>query len=146
VETPVLRTLLAAGTLVLCAGGGVPVVRDERTGRLRGVEAVVDKDLTAALLAEALGMDALLLLTDIRPSWRSSAHRRSGRAISVATPVPLRALRFPEGAIGPKVDAACRFVERTGGSAAIGTLHTARRCSAARPERSSGRPGTTPSR
>jgi carbamate kinase len=125
VETPVLRTLLAAGTLVLCAGGGgVPVVRDERTGRLRGVEAVVDKDLTAALLAEALGMDALLLLTDV-PAVMAGFGTPAQRAIGATTPHRLRALRFPEGSMGPKVDAACRFVERTGGTAAIGALDTA---------------------
>jgi carbamate kinase len=61
-----VRSLLDAGTIVVCAGGGgIPVVRDDATGRLRGVEAVVDRDLTAELLAEALDADALLMLTDV---------------------------------------------------------------------------------
>jgi len=59
VETRLIRTLVGVGALVVCAGGeGVPVVHDQHTGRLRGVEAVVDKNLTAALLAEALAADA----------------------------------------------------------------------------------------
>lgn len=124
-ETPVLRTLLAAGTVVLCAGGGgVPVVRDERTGRLRGVEAVVDKDLTAAVLAQELGVDALLLLTDV-PAVMTGFGTPAQRPVGPTTPDELRAEPFPEGSMGPKVDAACRFVEITGGTAVIGALDAA---------------------
>ena len=65
VELPLIRVLLEAGALVVCAGGGgIPVVANA-SGALRGVEAVVDKDLTAALLARAVDADALLLLTDV---------------------------------------------------------------------------------
>ena len=64
IDLPLIRLLLAEGTIVICAGGGgIPVVRD-MAGRLWGVEAVVHKDLTAALLAQAVAADALLLLTD----------------------------------------------------------------------------------
>jgi carbamate kinase len=65
VELDTIRLLMSTGVIVVCAGGGgIPVVPDG-TGGLRGVEAVVDKDLTAALLAQAVGADALLLLTDV---------------------------------------------------------------------------------
>jgi len=122
VETRVVRALVEAGTLVVCAGGGgVPVVRDEHTGRLRGVEAVVDKDQTAALLAEALDADALLLLTDV-PAVIADYGTPRAAPIRHTTPAALRSREFPAGSMGPKVDAACRFVELTGNTAAIGAL------------------------
>ncbi|MER6663931.1 carbamate kinase [Amycolatopsis japonica] len=122
VETPVIRALVEAGTIVVCAGGGgVPVVRDEHTGRLRGVEAVVDKDQTAALLAEALDADALLLLTDV-PAVIDDYGTPHATPIHHTTPARLRSRDFPAGSMGPKVDAACRFVELTGNTAAIGAL------------------------
>ncbi|EME55853.1 carbamate kinase [Amycolatopsis decaplanina] len=122
VETPVIHALVGAGTIVVCAGGGgVPVVRDEHTGRLRGVEAVVDKDRTAALLAEALDADALLLLTDV-PAVIDGYGTPHATPIHHTTPARLRSRDFPAGSMGPKVDAACRFVELTGKTAAIGAL------------------------
>jgi carbamate kinase len=70
IELPLIRLLLGSGALVVCAGGGgIPVVADA-SGALRGVEAVVDKDLTAALLARAVDADALLLLTDVEAACR----------------------------------------------------------------------------
>jgi carbamate kinase len=120
VELDAIEELLAAGATVICAGGGgVPVVRDG--GRLRGVEAVIDKDLTAALLAEQLDAERLVLATDVafvERGWRTSA----ASAIRHATPSQLRLQSFAPGSMGPKIEAACRFVERTGGVAAIGTL------------------------
>ncbi len=122
VETPVIRALVEAGTIVVCAGGGgVPVVRDEHTGRLRGVEAVVDKDQTAALLAEALDADVLLLLTDV-PAVIDDYGTPHATPIHHTTPAQLRSRDFPAGSMAPKVDAACRFVELTGNTAAIGAL------------------------
>src|SRR6202000_1670192 len=122
VETRLIRSLLDADTIVVCAGGGgVPAVRDELTGHLRGVEAVVDKDLTAALLAEALEVDALLLVTDV-PSVMTGLGTAEHRTIRSWKPAQLRALRFPAGSMGPKIDAVCRFVELTGDFAAIGAL------------------------
>lgn len=121
VETRLIRLLLSNGAIVVCAGGGgVPVIRNE-SGLLEGVEAVVDKDLTASVLAEALDADALLILTDVASVFRGfgTAHEE---AISRATPAQLRAMAFPAGSMGPKVDAACRFVEVTGGVAGIGRL------------------------
>jgi carbamate kinase len=123
-ELPLIRQLVGSGALVVCAGGGgVPVVADA-AGALRGVEAVVDKDLTAALLAEAVDADALLLLTDV-DAVIDGFGTPSARAISHATPAELRARSFPAGSMGPKVEAACRFVEATGKTAAIGRLDAA---------------------
>lgn len=118
-----IRVLLTAGMVVVCGGGGgIPVVASE--GVLRGVEAVIDKDLSAALLAEAAGADALLLLTDVEAVW-SRWGEPGGRPIARATPAELRALRLAPGSMGPKAEAACRFVERTGRIAAIGAIEQA---------------------
>lgn len=121
VELPVLGRLIGQGVLVVAAGGGgVPVVR-EPDGSLRGVEAVVDKDLSAAWLAEALHADALLLLTDVAAVYDGYG-TPDARPIRRATPTSLRGRRFPAGSMGPKIEAACRFVTATGGRAAIGKL------------------------
>jgi carbamate kinase len=84
----------------------------------------VDKDLTAALLAEGVGADALLLLTDVeavQEGYGTAHHRPLGHV----TPGELRARSFPAGSMGPKAEAACRFAELTGGFAAIGRLDDA---------------------
>ena len=124
VEMHTVRVLLADGAVVVCAGGGgIPVCRSA-DGRLLGVEAVVDKDLTAALLARDLGADALLLLTDVA-SVEVGFGTEAARPIRRSNPVALRAQTFPAGSMGPKVDAACRFVEATGNRAMIGRLDDA---------------------
>jgi carbamate kinase len=124
VETRVIRLLLGSGAVVVCAGGGgVPVVRGE-DGTLRGVEAVIDKDLATAKLAEALEADALLLLTDV-PAVMRDFGTPDAAPISRATPAALRREQFPAGSMGPKVEAVCRFVELTGDLAAIGALDDA---------------------
>jgi carbamate kinase len=121
VETRVVRLLLGSGAVVVCAGGGgVPVIRDE-SGKLQGVEAVVDKDLAAATLAEAIEADALLLLTDV-PAVIRGFGTPDAEPILRATPAALRREHFPAGSMGPKVEAVCRFVEITGDLAAIGAL------------------------
>ena len=123
-DLPLISELVRTGAIVVCAGGGgVPVTRDAG-GFLRGAEAVVDKDLTAALLGRALHADALLLLTDV-DCVQDQYGTQQARPIRLATPSVLRALRFPAGSMGPKVDAACRFVEATGAMAAIGRLDDA---------------------
>jgi carbamate kinase len=120
-DLPLIRQLSASGAIVICAGGGgVPVTR-EPSGVLRGVEAVVDKDLTAALLAQELDADALLLLTDIA-AVQDGYGTPAAKAIHQATTAELRARSFPAGSMGPKIEAGCRFVERTGKMAAIGQL------------------------
>lgn len=124
VETRVIRRLLISGAVVVCAGGGgVPVIRNE-TGRLEGVEAVVDKDMTSSVLAEALECDALLILTDVPGVMRDFGTPQES-LIRRAAPASLRREDFPAGSMGPKVEAACRFVETTGDVAAIGRLEDA---------------------
>lgn len=116
-----IRDLLDCGTLVICGGGGgVPVIT-EAEGRLTGVEAVIDKDLLAALLAERLDADQLLILTDVETVVRDWS---TPEAVPIhdATPDALRRLDFAAGSMAPKVEAACRFVERTGREAVIGSL------------------------
>ena len=124
VETRLIRLLLNSGAIVICAGGGgVPVIRNE-DGRLEGVEAVVDKDLTTSVLAEALDADVLLVLTDV-PHVVRHYGTPDAEPILRATPASLRREEFPAGSMGPKVDAVCRFVEVTGDMAAIGRLEDA---------------------
>ncbi len=124
VETRLIRLLLESGAIVVCAGGGgVPVVRNEQ-GLLEGVEAVVDKDLTSSILAEALDADALLVLTDVPHVSRDFGTDRA-EPILRASAVALRRENFPAGSMGPKVEAVCRFVEVTGNMAAIGRLEDA---------------------
>ncbi len=124
VETRLIRLLLNSGAVVVCAGGGgVPVIRNEK-GHLEGVEAVVDKDLTSSVLAEALEADALLVLTDV-PHVVRGFGTPDEEPILRSTPAALQRESFPAGSMGPKVDAVCRFVEVTGDMAAIGRLEDA---------------------
>ena len=121
VELQTIRMLVDAGVLVVCAGGGgIPVVVDDH-GRLRGVEAVIDKDRAAALLATGLGADALLMLTDVS-AVQLGFGTAGARELNDVSAAELRELPFAAGSMGPKVQAACRFAEETGGLAAIGSL------------------------
>jgi carbamate kinase len=121
VELDMIRLLAASGATVICAGGGgVPVTRNA-AGGLHGVEAVLDKDLTAALLARDTGADALLLLTDV-PAVIDGYGTSRAKPIRRATVAELRDRAFPAGSMGPKVEAACRFAEAAGQPAAIGQL------------------------
>jgi carbamate kinase len=123
-DLPLISELVRAGAIVVCAGGGgIPVTRDA-AGFLRGAEAVVDKDLTAAMLAGSLDADALLLLTDV-DCVQDEFGTQQARPIRLATPAEMRALQFPAGSMGPKVDAACRFVEAGGAMTGIGRLDDA---------------------
>ncbi len=128
VEAPSVLALLARGVVVVAAGGGgVPVVEDA-AGRLRGVEAVVDKDLAAALLAETIEADALLLLTDVDAVYRAFGTDRATpieRLSADEAATLLEAGAFPAGSMGPKVEAAARFAARCGRPAAIGALGSA---------------------
>ncbi len=120
-EIETIALLVDAGVLVVCAGGGgIPVVVGA-AGAVRGVEAVVDKDHSAALLATELGADMLLMLTDV-PAVFADWPAPAVRPIRRTTPAQLAAMSFDAGSMGPKVEAACRFVEETGASAAIGAL------------------------
>jgi len=124
IELPIVQGLLAAGAVVICAGGGgVPVCRDA-DARLRGVEAVVDKDLASALLAEDVGADALLLLTDVAAVEAGFGSDRA-QPIGRTTVSELQAIRFAPGSMAPKVEAACRFAAKAGKPAMIGLLDRA---------------------
>ena len=123
-DAPAAAALLDAGFVVVCAGGGgIPTVRSD--GRLVGVEAVIDKDLTAAVLAAALHADLLVVATDVdhvMVNWGTP----DARALEQVTAASLRALaaagEFAAGSMGPKVDAVCRFVEAGHPRAAITSL------------------------
>jgi carbamate kinase len=129
-DAPAAAALLDAGFVVVAAGGGgVPTVRTSgaRDGwTLTGVQAVIDKDLTAAVLAEALAADLLVVATDVDHAmvgFGTPSQRPLGE-------VPVGELRryadageFGAGGMGPKVEAVCRFTERTGRRSAITSLH-----------------------
>jgi carbamate kinase len=106
--------------LVIAAGGGTPVSQLP-DGSMQGVEGVIDNDLVAAVLATALDVDMLLLLTDVGAVFEDYG-TPDMRPIRCATPASLCGQRFADGSMGPKVEAACRFVTRTGGRAAIGAI------------------------
>lgn len=121
VQLGAIERLVDASFIVVCAGGGgVPVIEDS-DGRHRGVEAVIDKDLASSVLAGDLGMDVLVLATDVDAVYDGYGSPEQ-RAIARATPEGLRTRGYAAGSMGPKVEAACRFVERTRGTAAIGSL------------------------
>ena len=117
-----IRTLLESGAIVICAGGGgVPTAFDEERRILRGVEAVIDKDLASALLAQELQADLLVIATDVDGVYLDFG-KPTQRVLAAATPAELRQLDLPVGSMGPKVEAAARFVESTGKRAVIGSL------------------------
>ncbi len=116
-----IRSLVDHGVIVICAGGGgIPTMYDQN-GDLRGVEAVIDKDLASALLAEQLDADLLVIATDVDgvyTDWGTPNQTRLGRV----TPDELAGLDLPAGSMGAKVEAACRFTRNTGKEAVIGSL------------------------
>ena len=121
-EISTIKLLLAAGVTVICAGGGgIPAVMNDK-GELQGIEGVIDKDLTSALLATETGADRLLLLTDVDAvytDWGSG----NQRAIRKAHPEDLKAFDFAPGSMGPKVGAAIKFAVAGKGIASIGNLN-----------------------
>lgn len=118
-----IRWLLDHDTVVICAGGGgIPTMWVPGTERtLEGVEAVIDKDLACELLAREVDADLFVMATDVDgvyAGWGTSEQRR----LDEVTPEDLRRMAFAVGSMGPKVEAAARFVEATGRRAAIGSL------------------------
>jgi carbamate kinase len=118
-----IQWLLDKDVVVICAGGGgVPTMyARDREGILIGVEAVIDKDFASELLAREVAADLFVMVTDVDgvyTGWGTPDQRKLERT----TTEELRRLDFAAGSMGPKVEAACRFVERTGGRAAIGGL------------------------
>ena len=120
-QQDVIRSLVADEVTVICSGGGgVPVARTE-AGRMEGVEAVIDKDYSSALLASELQADMLILATDIDGVYRN--WRQSGQEkLDVLSPEDVAALDLSAGSMRPKVLAASEFVKATGNPAVIGAL------------------------
>jgi len=124
-DAPAVAALLAAGFVVVGAGGGgVPVARDE-DGTLRGVEAVIDKDLAAAVLGRTLGAELLVIATDVdhvAVHFGTPDQRPLGRLGVAELRRYAREGHFGSGSMGPKVEAACRFVEAGGRRTVITSL------------------------
>jgi carbamate kinase len=120
----VIEILLKHNIIVICAGGGgIPIVR-QADGSSIGIEAVIDKDKTSALLAKKLGADMLLMLTDVDAVYKdwgtanpSPLHKITAREISK--------MSLAKGSMRPKVEAACNFVNEVNGKAGIGSLKDA---------------------
>ena len=129
-EIYAIRTLINSGTLVICSGGGGgPVVRDE-AGDLRGVEAVIDKDLAASLLAQKVDADRLLILTDVEKvaiNFRKPNQQELSRISPEEARRYLEEGHFASGSMGPKMCAAVKFVEAGGKQAIITHLHSVTR-------------------
>lgn len=127
-DISLVDTLVSRGTVVIAGGGGgVPVVRDKK-GVRRGVEAVIDKDLTTAHMANVLGIEVVLILTAVsrvainfgKPDQRELETIRVSEAREY-----MAAGHFPDGSMGPKIQAAIRFIEGGGKRAIIGHLNEA---------------------
>ncbi|WP_264407494.1 carbamate kinase [Vibrio owensii] len=119
-EIKAIKDLLEKEHLIICGGGGgAPVI--EKDGAYVGFEAVIDKDMTAALIAEQIGAEHLLILTDgthVCLNWGTPQEQK----LENVTIEQMKQYSFPAGSMGPKVDACCQFVEKTGQSGHIGDL------------------------
>jgi carbamate kinase len=124
-DAPAVQALMEAGFVVIAnGGGGIPVVR-ETDGSLRGVEAVIDKDLGAALLGKMVGADVLVIATDVAHAvlrYGTPEAEDIGRVEVSQMEAYAAEGHFASGSMGPKVQAACRFVRATGRPAAITDL------------------------
>ena len=121
-ESEAIGVLVEGGFTVICGGGGgIPVIR--RDGKLAGIEAVIDKDAPSALLAEGLGAELFVMLTDVDGVYLDFATPKS-RMITRSGPAEMRRhhAAFAAGSMGPKTDAACCFVEATGKRSVIGAM------------------------
>jgi carbamate kinase len=129
VEGGQIKRLVEGGAIVIaCGGGGIPVIWER--GRLRGVEAVIDKDLTAQLLATLIGANLLLNLTAVDGvylNWGTERQRKLDRLSIKEAKTYLSEGQFPPGSMGPKVEAAVRFIEGGGERAIIAALEDAAR-------------------
>jgi carbamate kinase len=124
VEFALIKQLFDAGVITVCTGGGGIPVQISENKDLIGIEAVVDKDFSAALLAEELDADRLVILTDVDAVYLDWGTPQQ-RAIASIQVEALSAHQFANGSMGPKVAAACSFVRETGKTAAIGSLNDA---------------------
>jgi carbamate kinase len=127
IDAPAIHALADAGFVVVCAGGGgIPVVDDGVAGHaLRGVEAVIDKDLTAAILAREVHADTLVIATDVANvmvDFGTPSARPLGRVTGAELREHAAAGQFARGSMGPKVDAVLRFLDAGGKRAVITSL------------------------
>ena len=123
VEIASIRRLIDTGAIIICGGGGGIPVRRLADGKLSGIEAVIDKDATSALLAEQVGADMFIMLSDVSGVYLDYGSKTQ-RMITETDPVAMdsHAPSFAAGSMGPKVAAACAFVRATGQVACIGEL------------------------
>ncbi|RIH72396.1 carbamate kinase [Vibrio splendidus] len=120
VEHEAITQLIDAGHLVICTGGGgIPVKKEN--GKLVGVEAVIDKDMSAAFLAKQLDADALLILTDAEAVYLDWG-KPTQHALRSTTPNELAKFTFDAGSMGPKIEASCEFIQQGGKVVGIGAL------------------------
>jgi carbamate kinase len=128
VNLPLIDAMARMGTIVIAGGGGgIPVVRDEK-GRLHGVEAVIDKDLTSAFMANLLGIDTLMILTSV-PRVAIDFGKPGQRELGIVSVRELEAYQaeghFARGSMAPKIDAVLRFLAHGGKRAIIAHLEQA---------------------
>ncbi|MFE8070694.1 carbamate kinase [Marinobacteraceae bacterium S3BR75-40.1] len=116
-----MHWLLEKGTVLICSGGGGIPTRYNAEGQLEGVEAVIDKDLCASLLARELEADLLIIATDVEGVFQDYG-KPSQQRVERIHPDDLARMAFPAGSMGPKVEAACEFARLTGHPAVIGAL------------------------
>lgn len=117
-----VKTLVENNHIVICCGGGGIPTYFDKDGNLVGAEAVIDKDLASAVLAASLDADLFVIATDVDGAyvgWGTPEQKR----IAQADPESLRGFGFAKGSMGPKIEAVCRFVERSGKTAVIGALN-----------------------
>ncbi|AGH80427.1 carbamate kinase [Psychromonas sp. CNPT3] len=120
IEDDAITTLIKQNHLVICTGGGgIPVTKVD--GKLVGIEAVIDKDMSAAFLAKQLNADALLILTDTDAVYLDWG-KPTQVALRKTTPAELDKYTFDAGSMGPKVQASCEFIKKGGSFVGIGTL------------------------
>ena len=120
IEKKQINNLLSSGnTVIACGGGGIPVTKNS-DGSLTGIECVIDKDLTAELLANEIKADLFIILTD-GPVYINYG-KTNQKAVKYTSPEELDKFHFPAGSMGPKIDAVCKFVSKGLGDAAIGSL------------------------
>ena len=125
IEKEEIKKMVDGGAIVIaCGGGGIPVIRQE-DGFLKGIEAVIDKDLTAAVLGNVLGVHLLLILTDIEGAFINFG-KKDERFIDKMTVAQARKYmeggQFGEGSMKPKIEAACHFLENGGEKVLITSL------------------------
>lgn len=124
IEARSIKLLLDAGVLVICCGGGgIPVATDHGSGKRHGVEAVIDKDASAALLAKQIHADFLLILTDEEAVYNPEVWPKEKQPLrSPIHPDEISRFKFASGSMGPKIEASVGFVQNTGGKAGIGKM------------------------